>query len=455
MSSILIVEKNPDLERLYVLNLRTYVGVDEIETKSLAKFVPAYLDGGKLPDLILVRDKIDKETTALDVIKALRERKLDIPIVIIGERDKIKKTPQIHFVSNGFSLKNIVKTVASVFNVTATEMIQKEVPDFYPIPIKYFRAISTTNCNIYALSTDALGSPYELKFEMGAAIDREAIQDLIREGQADLFVDKSERLRFVNHITETVCDNIDYTNLNIEEKLFVVATSTKEIAAELQSTGVTEETIEKAVQNIEQVMEASQQDTQVLSLLKKLMSNSGGYLFKHVQLVTFLTHQMAQNMEWVTAEHEKTLAFMAYFHDILLENDELARIHSDKDLREANLSEEQKQLVLNHAKEAAQLVQGFSDAPMGVGILISQHHGALDGVGFVDHYSANISSLSLLFIIAEEYARQLLSSEDVKTVNPEQLFMNVKAKFGSKRLAKYIEALEQTVLSTKKMKKTA
>jgi uncharacterized spore protein YtfJ len=148
-----------------------------------------------------------------------------------------------------------------------------------------------------------------------------------------------------------------------------------------------------------------------------------------------------RQLDWGTPEQEEKLAFISYFHDIVLPNDKLARIHSKEEMRAANLSPQEKALVEKHAQMAGEIVHRFPKLPMGVDAIIKQHHGQLNGIGFSDHYGANISPVAIVFILSEEVTRLMIDNE-----NEFNLFSAVKVlrrKFHTTRFKKIIDAIEK------------
>src|SRR5690606_6673317 len=112
-------------------------------------------------------------------------------------------------------------------------------------------------------------------------------------------------------------------------------------------------------------------------------------------------------------DQEDKLSFIAYFHDIALNTDEEAMIHSNQELKNSPLNRPSKLLVEKHAQVAAELVAKYPHAPMGADQLIRQHHGTLNGIGFSEHFGSNISPMAIVFIVAEEFTRIVLKNESL------------------------------------------
>ena len=172
-----------------------------------------------------------------------------------------------------------------------------------------------------------------------------------------------------------------------------------------------------------------------------MLSNKTSYLFKHTQILTFIGLHITKNMDWGNAEQENKMSFIAFFHDIVLENDQQAQIKSNLELKKVLMEPTAKILVEKHAQLAAEFVAKFPHAPMGSDQIIRQHHGTLNGVGFSEHYGANVSPVAVVFIVAEEFTRIILKRESGPFDRMEML-RELKEEFPTSRFQKVIDTLQ-------------
>jgi response regulator RpfG family c-di-GMP phosphodiesterase len=175
-------------------------------------------------------------------------------------------------------------------------------------------------------------------------------------------------------------------------------------------------------------------------LLDRLLANKASYLFTHTQLLSYIGLHIVKNIDWGNPEQEEKICFIAFFHDIALEKDEQSKIKSTLDLKKSELSEIDKSLVERHAQIAAELVSKFPHAPMGSDQIIRQHHGVLNGVGFSEHFGNNVSPMSIVFIVAEEFTRIVLKYADSE-LNRTQMIRELKESFPTSRFQKVIDLL--------------
>ncbi len=446
MSSALIVENNDHLESLYALNLRLYVGIEKCEVKKKAAYALKYLQEEKPPSVIICRLQIGQEKTADMLYQEIQKPSINIPLVVVGAPSTaLSGKPDVYFVPMGFNIKPLLRITATILGVTAQSMAEKEVEDYFPIPVNYFKSIKNCVCDVYASDIKNEGQYLKL-FSKENEIPEGAVKSLVSQGNTYLFVNKYDRLKFTNNVTYIITGSLNLDTLDDTDQLYVSELASNQLANQIRTLGITEETSKMAKKNMQMVEKDAKRNTSLASLMKKLMSNQASYLFKHVQILTYVTHQMMQHMDWANEEQEKTLAFMAYFHDITLETDQQAMIHSKKELELACLPEEEAELVNSHSQKSADLVVTLKEAPHGIGSLIRQHHGVLNGYGFTETYGGNISPLSILFIVAEEYTRNILQFGQDEKINLDVVMLEMGRTFKSHRFAKILAALEKIII---------
>ncbi len=436
MNLTLLVENNPKIESFFKLNLSTWLGL-EIATQSKGESALKFLDvNSSQINLIIVRARIGKEATAKLLIDYMATKNLNIPIIIVGESSG-SLHPQV---PNSMDIKLLIKTAANCLGITAKEMMSKVVPDFFPIPIEHFNDIKRPVCHVY-VQDQKQPKKYTLCFEKMKDFDMSAINAHVVKGVTHLFVDKLDRLDFVSNITSELVATLKIDDLNEDEQLSATDQSVELLSKKLLNLGITEETISLAKKNIDAIRTNVKKNPKLSKLLDRLLSNKSSYLFKHTQILTYVSLHIIRNIDWGTPEQEDKISFISFFHDIALENDIQCEIKTSNELKRAQLSTEQNSLVERHAQIAAELVSKFPHAPMGSDQIIRQHHGQLNGVGFSDHYGANVSPMAIVFIVAEEFTR-IIMKHSSGNMNQDDMLRELKGEFPTSRFSKIIEKLQ-------------
>ncbi len=434
----LLIEGNQKIESFYMLNLTTWVGLDSIPKRRTEFAIKLLEENSTKIDLIICRNKIDKEDSGMLIIEYIKNKNLSIPVIILGPG----KTPEgayAHIV-NSLDLKNVIRNSAKAFNITAQEMVNKVVPDYFPIPIQYFTHLKRSVCDVYATDFDD-SSKYVKRINKLEAYTPETITNMIAEGVDALYVDKLDRLDFVNNVTAELITMMENGELDENEQVSANERGVELLSQKLKTIGINDETIALARKNMDSIRGSIKKTPLLSKLLDRLLNNKTGYLFKHTQVLTFVALHIIRNIDWGTAEQEEKIAFICFFHDIVLETDEQGMIKSNAELKKSNFPTREKTLVEKHAQMAAEMVSKFPHAPMGADQIIRQHHGQLNGVGFSEHYGANISPMAIVFIIAEEFTRIILKREFGPFDRPEMI-AELRQEFSTARFQKTVDLLE-------------
>lgn len=421
-----------------MLNLATWLGL-EVIAKKKAEFAINLLetDASKIK-LIIVRAQIEKEDSARLLVDYVQKKGLAIPIVEIGPGKEIPGC--FAHVPNSLQLKILIQSCARALNITAKDMSEKVVPDFFPIPILYFKVIKRSVCPVYSQDIDD-PKKYNLRLKKLEDFDENVINDLVQEGVTHLFVDKMHRLEFVNDVTSELMTYLSSAELSPDEEVTATDRGIEQLSKKLVTIGVNEETIKLSRKYIDTMKRNVKSSPKLAKLMERLLSNQTSYLFKHTQILTYVGLHIVKNIDWGNPEQEEKMSFIAFFHDIVLETDEQAKIKHPLELKKSNLDPQKKSLVEKHAQMAAEFVIKFPHSPMGADQIIRQHHGMLNGVGFSEHYGANVSPMAVVFIVAEEFTRIILKRE-AGPFDRNEMLKELKEEFPTSRFQKVIELLQ-------------
>ncbi len=435
MNLTLLVENNPKIESFYKLNLFTWLG---LETVSAADATAAMkiLGGtdGKMVNLIIARARIGKEESAAEIVNFLKSKNLNIPVIVIGPCREIPGT--FAHMANSLQLKTMIQGAAKALGITAQSMSTKTVPDYFPIPLIFFGMLKRSACHVYIKENNS----YSLRFEKLKDFGPDEIRKLEISDVKTLYVNKLDRLEFVNNVTSELMASLGDDEISPDEQVTAADSVMVLAAKKLLSIGVTEETVTIAKKSMESMRKNTKVNPKLSKLLDRLLANKTSYLFTHTQILSYIGLHIIKNIDWGNPEQEEKILFIAFFHDIALEKDEHARIKSSLELKKSEFNEMDKSLVDRHAQIAAELVAKFPHAPMGADQIIRQHHGNLNGVGFSDHFGNNVSPMSIVFIVAEEFARIVLKYADSE-LNRSQMIRELKDAFPTSRFQKVIDLL--------------
>ena len=440
MSQTLLIHDNSPLIDILKLNLLVYVGTDVIIKKNF-KESRILMEHHPGIDLIICADSVEGESTAELAFEFYQKLKRPIPFIVTGTKAKLPLSEKVVFLDDT-DLQQLLQMAAKFLKITPREMVEKIVPDFFPINTTYGLNLLRAPCPIF-IETNGR---YIQKYITDQQILSDEIIKLLEDGHTSLFVEASDRLKIVNEVTASLTSVL--TDQTTDPRMKISATE-KSLQI-LESEALKDEYIEMsvkvlAISAIKTCMEIAKHSPRVATLLKDLLSNRASYRFKHIQLNIYICNHIVSRIDWGSSEVKEKLAFVCFFHDICLTDDKLARITGEtfKKARET-LTKEEIELVEKHAQQAAEIVQKLPIAPMGSDAIILQHHGMLRGIGFSDNYAGDLSPLAMIFIVAEELGHMIIDNADVDNMNlkKDDMIADLYRKFPRSKFAKIIETLK-------------
>ncbi len=385
-------------------------------------------------NLIIARAQIGKEQSALEIVNFLKTKNLNIPVIVIGPGKEVPGS--FAHMANSLQLKTMIQGSAKALEITAQSMSTMEVPDYYPIPLIFFSCLKRSVCPVYRKENNSFFTIFEKMKDFSQG----EVKALEGTETQNLYVGKMDRLDFVNNLTSEIMATLKDEDLSPDEQMTAADVTLALASKKLTSIGITEETVAIAKKSIETMKRNSRINTNLSKLLDRLFANKTSYLFTHTQILSYIGLHIIKNIDWGNPEQEEKICFIAFFHDIALEKDEHGRIKSTIELKKSNFNKIDKSLIEKHAQIAAELVSKFPHAPMGADQLIRQHHGSLNGVGFSVHFGNNVSPMSIVFIVAEEFTRIVLKHADSE-MNRTEMIRELKEVFPTSRFQKVIELL--------------
>jgi response regulator RpfG family c-di-GMP phosphodiesterase len=440
MAQVILVEADAVVADLYSLNLRNYVGADVVVRHSAVATIEI-LHSHPSIDLIIVRHQIGEEKSALEIYKYLKGAGRNIPMIVIGREALIEKfSVQLPVYPE---IKDVLKNAALALGITPEDMVKVVVDDYVMTPAYYFLILEEMVCDVFIKVRTGAGYEHQKKFSKGTRPDTMAIKDLIRKGIKNFYVEKSQRLKFTNQVTVGLLKKISSNALTTSERMNFASSGMEIIREEFMKDGPpSPEVIELMELSISSVQEAVAQSPSLKKLLEDLLSNKHSWVYQHCQLITFICTLAIDKLKWGGPDQQKLMAFVAFFHDIVFNRDELSKVSSEEQLKQGNFSEKDQELILKHALTCAKMLEKFTRTPMGAETIIKQHHGSIVGIGFPKHYSNNLSPLAILFLLAEELAAMIITHGKSSGLKKD-FFLQLRKKYPRSMYQKVIDAFTE------------
>lgn len=411
MAHGLLISDHQLLNDLYHLNLKSYVDLG-LTNKSSLDDALKIIELGAHGEIIITLSQIGGRDAAQEVVELLESKKMDIPVVVIGERSQVSNTASVHTLPANLNIQVLVKKCAEILGVTAKDMAKKSVAEFYPVPISLLEAFEASPCSIFVRTSRSPSSNEFVQILEKEASLKEKIEQYKEKGAINLYIPSSMRLSVTNEVSKVVVKMLDDPNLAMEDRVKVTKQGYDLVGVLLgESEEVTPEVVEISKKCMESVSKVIKEVPKAKSLLLQMLENKTAYLYLHSVMGTYVAHHIVKEISWGTDEHADKLSFVFFFHDMFLAP--IFARHPELQFEEDlvfqdHLSEKEKEVVINHARLSSEMVKTFPRCPMGADAIILQHHGTTNGMGFTLDFKDDISPLSKVMIISEAFVEELI-----------------------------------------------
>ena len=447
MSQILVISDNEILNQLYVTNLEVYLGAKVVLVKNTAN---AFKELKKSrADLLITISMINGQDSAAEVYEHLIVNNLKTKLIVIGNPSK--ELADVIVVQSSYNLQNLIRSCAQILGVTAKSMAEKEVPQYYPIENQFLAKIREVPCNVYMIMKD---ESYTLIAKKGDLIGS-TIKQFVSVDEATLFVNSLDRLLIINAISTSIIEFLEQTEgLDTNVKSEAVKGAFVFAAANFSESGAGTTEIMNLALACTKVMEEIVTDTPSLkNLLMILNSQRDGFLYTHAILAAYVSSHIIRRVSWGGDSHVEKINFVLFFHDIMLAPIYLKHptLKYEEDLLFSDeLSDKEKEIVLNHARLAAEIIITYKRAPIGADLLIKQHHGITNGIGFAIDFKDDISPISKIVLISESVVEEFMKQRDLNpdyVLDIKKIIELLNEKYKKSTYKKIIQTLENFPVS--------
>jgi len=439
MSQTILIETNEELQKIFSLNLQTFVGTDVILRKSADETIELLTILPQV-NLVITQAKIDNDETALRIHNFIKTNNLKTTLIVTGECPQISN--EVFCLQEPISWEILIQQAAQYLGVTLKDVMNKVKPSYLPVGVHYFYDITKTPCDIYIrIKKSANEYQYVKRINSKDVFDKEIIQKYETFGLKEFYIPKDYIQYFTTFVTNNLIQKLEREDLGLQERILTTSNAHEIIRENINVMGFDSASVELSEASINSMVKSLKNSPEVTELLKLLFSNKVSMAYQHCHLLALMCHYILSKQSWYQPEHLETLSFAAFFSDLTLKSNLQLQISSKKDLAEADLTDEERLQVLNHARDAVTMLNEHPEATESIKMVILQSHGKLDGVGFEDNPSEEIHPLAKVFIIADNFVKILLNPN--MPSSKKEILPILAGRFLNPSYHKIIKALEQ------------
>lgn len=441
MAQVILIEDNKTLNDLISVNLTTYLGVDLIQRKnaqdalSLLAILPNI-------DLIITSEKIGDEKTGEALAHYIDSNKLDTGLIVLGSSAVAQNDFTIN-IPNAKDWEQVVHASAKILGINENVLAKKAVP------VRYFLNLDYVNCDVFIrIKKSPTEYQYVKRIHNGDTFSKDSIKRYMDQGLENFHIDKDSYKSFTIFLSNRLVEKIDSPNMDETKKVQIMGESYDVAVREIAKLGFNSETIQLTEAIIQNMVKNFEKSPEMSNLLHKVINSNTGLLYQRCHMTSVVASEMIKNLKFDDPKAYEKIAYASFFHDIMLaDREELTKINSFDELEKANLSEQDWDMVFNHAMEAAVLLRKHPEAPTGADEIIKHHHGATNGKGFSNSIE-KLPDLSKIFIIAHHFVLELIRFKETGG-EPKPVTEELYKRYPSPDVAIIIKALEKTLKKKK------
>lgn len=455
MARILFVEQDKNVRTLIKTAIKgefrvVFVGAED--AREAIKIL-----GEEEFDMVLTRGVINQQRTGSSLVNYKKKNPDKVPHLLILDDEQFD-VEGVYNLPIPYDHADLVSKVHQVLAEAKVHPDKENVPPHIPFELVFFKNMETTPCDLFLKMLRSDGEHFVKRYRAKDSIDQDIIDKYSKGDKVKYFyVESKDRFAFFNHMVKICFDYIckekaSEVHLNIGRH----AENYQIIQDMVNVFGIEEETIRVCDQTIKKMLDQVRQFNQLNDLLPTVLSSPGSYMYKHCYLNLLMTAHLLPSLKWSGQKHYELvmekMCYAIFFHDICLQDEKLVRIANKIDFYKAeNLTPKEREIVLNHANMASTLLQRYHGLPSGVDIIVKQHHGTTNGIGFTDYYKASISQMSMMFIILEEFVGQVLDYHSHKQ-GILKIIDDMSRKFELPTYLRIVEALKDSVMNPQNQK---
>lgn len=401
-------------------------------------------------DMLISIDKIkDSEDRVIEVAKDLLNLAVEanpkIPVIVLGNVEL--SFGNITLAKPDIDLQDLGRLVIKGLNISKEDLDFIKMPDYVGIPIQNFYQLNNPCADIYIRIKKQDGDQFVKRINAEEQMDKEVVKKYENMNLTEFFVKKEHYSALMNQILgQSIKRVVDAHKTG--EKLQEVNADSFEISQNLlDQMGITASTVKMAKVAIKSMMKTLSVNNKISMLLRDIIQNESSYAYKRCYMITLFANQLLPEMGWgrgdQLSQNLEKITFVAFFHDTYLRDEKLLRIMSQQQLDNANLTGAEKTLVLEHANRASTLAQSIPQCPAGIDVILRQHHGAHNGIGFPDQYTSSVSPMAILFVVLEALSTEILESIYNKSkISLDQIVEKLELQFTLPSYRKIVEMLK-------------
>jgi hypothetical protein len=398
MKRILLMQSSSPIRDLIEIYVTGQPKTEIIILESISES-QAYISTNPDLDLMFIGDQLVLDSEVSVFVGILNDYLKGKPVKVVGTNKGLSKVSWVHFIPPATPSHKIVE----VFEETLFKGEKEESSDYIKVPFYCFRYLKNAPCNLYLAINQGESNTYVKRVVANDSVDTELLDAYQKKNVTHFCISKQDQNLFMSTIKDHILDaaSNDIFNADKVEVMKDAFDYATYIMSDLGFKTEGQEIISALLTSVTSSISTLPEKNKML--IENALKAQNHFFFKHVSLTAIIAGAMFTETGWLLDRGMENLTYAAFFHNLKLNQDDEAKVLDEAAMYLSPSCAK----IKNHAKLAAEMVQSIDLISTEVMVLIQEHHGSRDGIGFSE-FKHNSSKLSELFMVANEFAVILL-----------------------------------------------
>ncbi|MBT3983643.1 MAG: HD domain-containing protein [Bacteriovoracaceae bacterium] len=370
-----------------------------------------------------------------DFNEQLKKMNSSCPVLVITDEDEFKDNNKICYIQTPFTVADFQKKISRIHQDLAED---SNNASYRKVRIANFWRFNKSLCDIYLKLSDI---KYVKIINNNEQYSRSDIEKYSKKKLDHLYIRNEDFENFACgqfHTPFLILDKSQWKEGQEEEALLTTHAFIHDLA---KNVGISKLAVELAEAYVKEIEALITKEEDIYGLFLKMRENRD-YLYDHSYLISCLSASMCMELPWKNRDEiAKKLTLAAIFHDITIDDPNLAMIDDINSPLLKEFSLEQRKKFKEHPEKTVEMIRKIKSFPADVETIIFQHHEKIDGSGFPKGIAEkHISPLSGAFQIIHSFVSELYNHEfDQSKV--EEILLGLYKTYGSGAFKVQMESL--------------
>lgn len=354
------------------------------------------------------------------LIKNHEDSKKPVDVIILGKTQTVyPNAKNIEYAASSTAISHHIGRLLGlepdVLADCGLEIEEKSIV-YLPIHREYIKELYDfkLNFNVYTRMKKKDSYEYQLKIPENSFFSKNDNERLlIRNAGKDLYVQSTDFEVAQDTLHQRLLKQFMSSDLTLE-KQFQLSSRFFEIILDAFKTATVNKYVKEVIKSLTSLYEYMAKDKNALDFFLSYPDRKQlFYGFSHSYLSCLI---IFQNVDKISPVNKNFIIYLCIFHDMGLHNEKLIKLHSSYFKNFKNFSENEREIIKEHANNVAEILESTMKAPKELLTFIREHHGMRSGKGFSEGLSLGVSLFSMSFIVIEEFVTSYLEIWDQENV---------------------------------------